>query len=53
MQSGKQVVIDSESPLVCEVDGEIVDTDAYKVEMIAHPGRMRFLVPETRAGAGD
>jgi diacylglycerol kinase family enzyme len=30
---------------VCEVDGEITDTEAYKVELIAHPGRLQFLVP--------
>lgn len=45
-RTGRQVVIESEAPLVCEVDGEIVDTAAFKVEMIAHPGRIRFLVPE-------
>jgi diacylglycerol kinase family enzyme len=44
-RTGRNVVIDSESPLVCEVDGEIVDTAAYKVELIAHPGRLQFLVP--------
>ena len=47
-RSGKHVLIETESPLVCEVDGEIVDTAAYKVELIAHPGRIRFLVPEEK-----
>ena len=45
-RDGEQVVIESESPLVCEVDGEIVDTAAYKVELIAHPHRLRFVVPD-------
>jgi diacylglycerol kinase (ATP) len=44
-RSGEHVVIESEYPLVCEVDGEITDTEAYKVELIAHPGRLQFLVP--------
>jgi len=40
-----QIVVEAELPLVCEVDGEIVDTNAYKVEFYAHPGRLRFVVP--------
>jgi diacylglycerol kinase (ATP) len=44
-RSGTRVVIEADSPLVCEVDGEIVDTGAYHVEFIAHPWRLNFLVP--------
>lgn len=40
-----EIVVEAESPLVCEVDGEIVDTNTYKVEFYAHPGRLRFVVP--------
>jgi diacylglycerol kinase family enzyme len=40
-----QVVVEAEGPLVCQVDGEITDTEAYKLEFIAHPGRLRFVVP--------
>ncbi len=48
-RTGKQVVIESEQPLVCEVDGEIADTNAYKIELIAHPGRVQFLVPSEKS----
>ena len=44
-RSGQHVVIEAEQGLVCEVDGEIVDTEAYKVEFIAHARRLNFLVP--------
>jgi diacylglycerol kinase (ATP) len=47
-RKAKRIVVDAEGPLVCEVDGEIVDLAAYRIEFISHPGRLRFVVPPTR-----
>lgn len=44
-RQASKIVVEAERPLACEVDGEIVDTNAYKIEFHAHPGRLRFVVP--------
>jgi diacylglycerol kinase (ATP) len=49
---GRHVLVESEEPLVCSVDGEVVDTDAWRVELFGHSGRLRFLVPARVAEAG-
>lgn len=44
-RQASKIIVEAEQPLACEVDGEIVDTSAYKIEFHAHPGRVRFVVP--------
>ncbi len=52
-RSTPQVVIESDAVLACSVDGEVVDTAAWRVELIGHSGRMRFLVPTPAAVVGE
>ena len=49
---GRRVLVEADAPLVCSVDGEVVDTNAWRVEMLGHSGRLRFLVPARAAKAG-
>ncbi|MEE8388900.1 MAG: diacylglycerol kinase family protein [Acidiferrobacterales bacterium] len=44
-RQASKIVVEAETPFTCEVDGEIVATNSYKVEFHAHPGRIRFIVP--------
>lgn len=48
---GRRMLLESMSPLVADVDGEVVDNATHKIEYIAHPQRLRFVVPHSRDSA--
>jgi YegS/Rv2252/BmrU family lipid kinase len=41
----RHLTIETESPIVAEVDGEIIDPQTCIVELIAHPQHLRFFSP--------
>lgn len=40
-----RLVVEAQGDFVSQVDGEITDTAAQRIEFRAHPGALRFLVP--------
>jgi diacylglycerol kinase (ATP) len=44
-RTARHLVIEADAALACSVDGEVVDTEAWRVELIAHSHRLRFRVP--------
>ena len=47
-RTADNLVIEADKALACSVDGEVVDTQAWRVELIAHSHRLRFRVPAAR-----
>lgn len=50
MARARRVVIESEDPLPVHADGEIVATDAHRLEMEVHPGRLQVIVGPEGSG---
>ena len=44
-RKASRLVVEARETLVTQVDGEITDTRARRIEFLSHPGALRFLVP--------
>jgi diacylglycerol kinase (ATP) len=44
-RQASHLVVEAERPLVTQVDGEITDIHAHRIEFISRPASLRFLVP--------
>jgi diacylglycerol kinase (ATP) len=47
-RTARNLVVEADTALVCSVDGEVVDTEAWRVEFTAHSHRLRFRIPPVR-----
>jgi diacylglycerol kinase (ATP) len=44
-RQASRLLVEAEQPLVTQVDGEITDLQAQRIEFLSHPASLRFVVP--------